>query len=787
MPIPNVESRPTQTTLRRPSRPFLPRIDSSASSRTMGPGELTPASSGPGSAAASPISPGSGRGSPFLHPPRKASGPAVRRPPSPELLSQDCAFPPFPTSKTKKKEQSRNNARGRISDAHSLRTLEQGKQRSVSVGAQKPRIRQGTGDSSRPSTANSSRNPSLSSRAGSRQGSIDEVPPLPPLQPTISLTSSDPGASSKSPEQGSTWPLTPDAPQTRDIVSREASPVPDLTTVNDSDVASPAPSFPVQTTSVETTSPLHSPAADQESREPSYKAKRPPPIANMPINNFVQPTIPGPQLSPISQAPPTPTSTFTRTLTSLFSKKRAPSTSSKKSGLKTPATDGPRFIALSPDPDPQDAPRPDHSAHSSINTEMAYTPPVHGIQEVPGASTGVLLTGQPIMEPSQAQIAQPEDAHEEDHHEDYHSQRNTVQMEEALEQRLAAMTGAPRLSIVEEKADDVKRASADSASSYGSVGFARSTTSSTSFHTFEGHSIGSSISTARTMSSSEDLLVPPSSKFRHFDNVPDSPTDPYLQHGRLAPVQEAESSLESAKDEPIDSYFQAGRLTPVPEMLSSPEIEKGQPTPPIAPPPEPENDESELVASLRQRRPSTPGGIKGICRGCSKPIMSGQKSVSSKDGRLTGKYHKECFVCMTCKEPFATADFYVHEDHPYCAHHYHVLNETLCESCGSGIEGPFLETSNVTGHGAPKKFHPDCLKCATCKVQLGDDYFELSGKVYCEKDAFRMASGPRSPYDTAPSRPSPLNREYVASGAPGQALTAGKFPERRLTKLMTTY
>jgi len=422
---------------------------------------------------------------------------------------------------------------------------------------------------------------------------------------------------------------------------------------------------------------------------------------------------------------------------------------------------------------------------------MAFSPAVHGVQEVPQAPTGITIAEQSIPDPLQAQVVQQEDAGEDVLGEAHDSQRDTVQLEEDFEKRLAVMTGAPQLSVIEEKAEDLRRASIDSASSYGSVGFSHSTTSSRSFHGFEGHSIGSSISTARTMSSSEDLLMPPSMRFKHLANVPDSPTDPCLQYGRLTPVHEAETLLDSSEDdEPLDSYFQAGRLTPVAEVLSSPEVEKKElrfPTvPPIALPAEPETDGFEVVTSLRHRRPSTPGGIKGICRGCSKPITSGQKSVSSKDGRLTGKYHKECFVCMTCKEPFATADFYVHEDHPYCAHHYHVLNETLCDSCGKGIEGHYLETSNVSGSGA-KKFHPDCLTCATCKIQLSDDYFEMSDRVYCEKDAFRMASGARSPYTTAPSRPSPLNREYVASGVAGQALTAGKFPERRLTKLMTTF
>jgi len=450
-------------------------------------------------------------------------------------------------------------------------------------------------------------------------------------------------------------------------------------------------------------------------------------------------------------------------------------------------------MALSPDPDPQDVRRVDHSSHSSIDTDIAFDPPVHGVQEVPQTPAGTVIAEESASQLLQPQVVQHEAAHGGVHNEVHNQQRDTLQLEEAFEKRLAVVTGAPRLSIIEEKAEDLRRTSIDSASSYGSVGFSHSTTSSKSFHDFNGHSVGSSISTARTMSSSEDLLMPPALKYKHLDNVPDSPTDPCLQHGRLAPVHEAETSMESSEDdEPLDSYFQAGRLTPVAEVLSSPELEKKELTFPTVPSLASSSDSEALidgfgiVTSLRQRRASTPGGIKGICRGCSNPIMNAQKSVSSKDGRLTGRYHKECFVCMTCKEPFATADFYVHEDHPYCAHHYHVLNESLCDGCGIGIEGHYLETSNVSGNGT-KKFHQDCLTCATCKTQLSDDYFELNDRVYCEKDAFRMASGPRSPYDTAPSRPSPLNREYVASGVAGQALTAGKFPERRLTKLMTTF
>lgn len=101
---------------------------------------------------------------------------------------------------------------------------------------------------------------------------------------------------------------------------------------------------------------------------------------------------------------------------------------------------------------------------------------------------------------------------------------------------------------------------------------------------------------------------------------------------------------------------------------------------------------------------------KGQCRGCKELIVG--KSVSSADGRLTGRYHKRCFVCLTCKAPFRTADFYVFENHPYCEQHYHQLNNSVCGDCNKGIEGQYLETE------LKMKFHPDCFKCQVGELGL---------------------------------------------------------------------
>jgi hypothetical protein len=122
---------------------------------------------------------------------------------------------------------------------------------------------------------------------------------------------------------------------------------------------------------------------------------------------------------------------------------------------------------------------------------------------------------------------------------------------------------------------------------------------------------------------------------------------------------------------------------------------------------------------------------KGNCRGCSKPIIG--KSVKDSSGRLTGRYHKDCFVCRTCSDPFPTAEFYVFNNSPYCEQHYHELNGSLCRSCNLGIEGQYLETDQR------QKFHPRCFTCSTCNVVLSADYYEVGGQKYCDRHAQRAA------------------------------------------------
>ncbi|QIW95904.1 hypothetical protein AMS68_001422 [Peltaster fructicola] len=178
------------------------------------------------------------------------------------------------------------------------------------------------------------------------------------------------------------------------------------------------------------------------------------------------------------------------------------------------------------------------------------------------------------------------------------------------------------------------------------------------------------------------------------------------------------------------------------------------------------------TAPLRpiQRRNTS---AKPICRGCNLVIEG--KSVKAADGRLTGRWHKQCFTCRTCSQPFATADFYVINDQPYCKQHYHEKNGSVCSGCQRGIEGQYLETSNHNASGAPRrKFHPTCFTCCECRIILSNDYFEINGKPYCERHAYIAKRGQAAP--GAYHRPGPGGLHPPSR----RELTA----ERRTTKLM---
>jgi hypothetical protein len=289
----------------------------------------------------------------------------------------------------------------------------------------------------------------------------------------------------------------------------------------------------------------------------------------------------------------------------------------------------------------------------------------------------------------------------------------------------------------------------ESASSYGSVNSVEQSASSRSSQPLQDVEPVKVLDSASRQGQPEvqepEILTPPKPPLLNYDA--DSPTDPAFQNGRLTPVEPSE--------------LHRTQTTPEPPAQTSVSLAD-----------DPEQD-SKRRPLLRSK---TTGSNKGQCRGCSKIIAANQKSVSSADGRLTGRYHKECFACTTCHGAFATADFYVLKDQPYCAQHYHALNGSLCGSCGRGIEGQYLEATRSEVKG-PEKFHAKCFTCVMCRVVLKHDYFAHHGRFFCERDIHRVASPP----NRSPNGRGPVGNSYLSAS---NGMPRGKFPERRSTKLM---
>ena len=156
-------------------------------------------------------------------------------------------------------------------------------------------------------------------------------------------------------------------------------------------------------------------------------------------------------------------------------------------------------------------------------------------------------------------------------------------------------------------------------------------------------------------------------------------------------------------------------------------------------------------------------------------------------------------MCTTCEEAFTSSTFYVLDDKPYCELHYHELNGSLCGGCGGGIEGQYLEDE------AAKKHHVGCFRCGDCNAVLRDGYFEVGGKAFCEKDAWKRVQqpswmmgnggpsrkgsmGPGAPLGGGmgglPSRPGG-GGPRGGFGLPGSTRLGGPGPRPRMEKRMT--
>lgn len=113
-----------------------------------------------------------------------------------------------------------------------------------------------------------------------------------------------------------------------------------------------------------------------------------------------------------------------------------------------------------------------------------------------------------------------------------------------------------------------------------------------------------------------------------------------------------------------------------------------------------------------------------ICAACKAPVMYRNVNVGGRH------YHRECFVCASCKEPIADKYFAGKDGIVKCSK-CRDREMPRCGSCGHRIEGQYYETKGVF-------YHLECFNCTRCKQAIKGKYHEegqdrLCADCYTEK------------------------------------------------------
>ncbi|KAL6941018.1 hypothetical protein ACO0OL_000136 [Hanseniaspora opuntiae] len=116
-----------------------------------------------------------------------------------------------------------------------------------------------------------------------------------------------------------------------------------------------------------------------------------------------------------------------------------------------------------------------------------------------------------------------------------------------------------------------------------------------------------------------------------------------------------------------------------------------------------------------------------LCRGCSMEIKPDEKTIYDKNGELSGKWHKKCFVCNHCQIKFSkSTPCYIHNDEPFCEEHFFEITGLICFGCKGRILDDFCLDVMTLG-----KAHIGCFKCHECDVAIEDEYFSNKDVNLC--------------------------------------------------------
>jgi len=109
------------------------------------------------------------------------------------------------------------------------------------------------------------------------------------------------------------------------------------------------------------------------------------------------------------------------------------------------------------------------------------------------------------------------------------------------------------------------------------------------------------------------------------------------------------------------------------------------------------------------------------CFICSKRIVGDHFKLSNGT-----KAHSECLQCASCGCNFKSVGMVEYQGKTYCQADYEKLTLPFCAKCGLAISGNCLVVSK-------KNFHPNCVVCSKCRINLSNSTIFLGsyGEIFC--------------------------------------------------------
>ena len=182
----------------------------------------------------------------------------------------------------------------------------------------------------------------------------------------------------------------------------------------------------------------------------------------------------------------------------------------------------------------------------------------------------------------------------------------------------------------------------------------------------------------------------------------------------------ARSGPPGAKASPPD--FQAPKMPPAGRRNSVTKLPPGPRKHSISSPPRSPSPAPALDTSADQ----IPGIGRPPCARCNEAIRgSGLKALGC-------AWHKDCFVCFECQQPFAGGKILQKEGKPYCETDFRRLfgggsaggNSKTCRACNENISGPFMKALDGFWHASH-------FVCKSCGGSVAEGYYEKDNYPYC--------------------------------------------------------